>query len=442
MMFSKKEIQRLMVPLILEMFLSLLVGFADSVMVASAGNAAVSAVSLVDSISVLMVVLFSALANGGSVVIGQLLGRGEEERARGCGAQLMTLLLLASGIVTALLLFFTQGLLQLLFGSAEEEILVNCRIYYRILMSSVPFLALFNGGSALCRITGDSRTPMRISVIVNLVNIAGNAVCIYVLHMGVAGVALPSLLSRIVGVVLIVPVVTRQSFALSIRERSLYRLEGRTVKNIFSIAIPGAIENSMFQFGKILLMSLVSTLSTASITANAIGNTVGNMHNIIGMGINIGLTTIVSRCVGAGDYDGAERYTYRMVRWVYVAEGIADIGMLLAIPLVNRMYGVTGEAAQLSTYINLIHGVATILFWPIAFMFNNAMVAAGDSRFTMLVSSGAMWIGRVALSYLLISGFHFGVLSIWIAWVIDWFIRVAFFIPRWKSGIWKTKAIH
>ena len=431
-----------MLPLVLEQLLSFMVGLADALMVASVGNIAVSAVSLVDSVSVLMIVILSALANGGGAVVGQYLGRRETGHACSAATLLLLLLTAVSVVFTLLLYTFHSGILGLLFGRAEEAIRIDCRVYYMILMISVPMIALYSGASSVFRIYGDSRTPLRISLLMNAVNIAGNAVCIYGLKMGVAGAAIPSVLSRLVGMVLIMLLLKKHSWTAAVSETMKFAGARTITGNIITIGVPTAIENGMFQIGKIALMSLISTLSTASITANAIGNTVGNLHCVIGMGVNIGLTTIVSRCVGAGKYDQARAWTLRLMRSVYILQGLVTALLMLAMPVINQLYHVSGEAANLSTAINLIHGGATILFWPIAFMLNSSMAAAGDSRYAMLVSAGAMWVGRVALSFILILGFHFGVLSVWIAWIVDWFIRMAFFIPRWKGHRWETKGIR
>ena len=440
-LFSRRDLRQLMVPLILQQLLSLMVGLADAVMVAGVGNAAVSAVSLVDSVTVLMNVVLTALATGGGAVAGQYLGRKEPDRAREAGSLLMLLLLGMSLALTGLLYLFSDTVLGLLFGRAEEAIRTDCRTYYMIVMASVPFLAVSGGITSLFRIYGDSRTPMLVSLAVNAVNIAGNAVCIYGLGMGVDGAAIPSVISVALGMLAMLRLMAGRGFTMPLRQLRRAPFVRPILDGIVYIGLPSAVENGMFQIGKIALMSLVSTLSTASITANAIGNTVGNLRCFIGMGVNAGLTTIVSRCAGAGEYEQARRYTHRMLRLVYLLQGVTTVLLLAATPLINAMYQVTGEAARLSVQINLAHSIGTLLLWPIAFIPSSAMAAAGDSRYAMFVSAGAMWIGRVGLSYLLIRGFGFSVLSVWIAWSVDWVIRTAFFVPRWRGTKWQTKGV-
>lgn len=440
-MFTKTEILRLLIPLIIEQLLNYLVGLGDSVMVSSAGDAAVSAVSLVDTISVLMVNVFSALAAGGAIVVGQYLGRGTRERAQNAARQMMAVLLVLSVAVMALLLIFEEPILRFLFGKSEAVVQENCRTYYHIVMQSVPFIALYNGGAALFRGVGDSRTPMRISFLMNAVNIAGNALLIYGLRLGVAGVAIPTLVSRGIAMVLILVLSMRKSFPLNLRDLRYYRFEGLLVKQILSMGVPNSLESGMFQMGKILLFSLVSTLPTFAITANAIGNSMVTLHSVIGSSVNLGMVSIVSRCVGAGDYPQARWYIEHLVGFVYKVQGVTCSLMLAAIPLILRAYHATGETARLAGTIMLIHGIGIILIWPAAFCFNTGMRAAGDVRHTMVVAAGSMWLCRVGLGCLFVLVFHTGVLGIWFAWLIDWTFRICFFLPRYFSGKWETKAI-
>jgi len=408
--------------------------------VASAGEAAVAAVSLVDSVSVLMVNVFSALAAGGAIVVGQYLGHGSRQRARNAGQQLLVVLLALSVLTAGLLLVFEKSVLGLLFGRADMEVQENCRTYYHIVMQSVPFIALYNGGAALFRAVGDSKTPMRISFLMNAINVLGNAFLIYGLRMGVAGVAYPTLASRGVAMVVILVLTLRRSFPLSISAER-YRPEHRLVGQILSMGIPGGIENALFQTGKILLFSIVSTLPTAAITANAIGNTTTSLHGLVGQAVNLAMVSVVSQCVGAGDYPQARWYIEDLVKKIYVIQFFTGGAMLAAIPLILHIYNVSAETARLATIIMLIHGIGMIVVWPLAFSVNTGMRAAGDARYTMIIASVSMWVCRVGLGCFFVLVCNTGVLGIWYAWIIDWFFRIAFFLPRYFGTKWETKAI-
>lgn len=441
MLFSKENLRMLLFPIIAEQLLSYLVGMADSVMVASAGEAAVSAVSLVDSISVLFINIFTALAAGGAVAAGQCLGRRDSERARRSAEQLIVLLAVISGGITALLIIFQTGVLQLLFGSSDVAIRTDCEIYYHIVMLSVPFIALYNGGAALFRTVGNSRVPMRISLMMNGINICGNALLVYGFRMGVAGVAIPTVISRGAGMVLILALALKKDFSLNLRRLHHYRPEPHLIHNILSVGIPGGIENGMFQFGKLILMSLVSTLSVAEITANAIGNTMGSLHCFIGISANTAQTAVVSRCVGAGDYRQARWYMRYFLRFVYLTQGVVNLVLALAVPLTLRIYGVTADTGRYAMQIMLLHGISSALLWPPAFMLNAGMRAAGDSRFAMIISSVSMWLCRVGGAYFFILVCGVNVFGVWVAWIVDWLFRMAFFIPRYRGHVWESKAL-
>ena len=441
MLFSARDLRKLIVPLVAEQFLSYLIGLADSLMVSSAGEAAVSAVSQVDAISVLFIMMFTALATGGAVVAGQYLGRGEPGRARASAEHLTVLLFVISVGITALLLLCRENVLRILFGKTDPAVLENCRTYYRIVMYSVPCIALYNGGAAIFRTTGNSRTPMLISLLMNAINIVGNAVLIFVFKMGVAGVAIPTLVSRALGMIIIFALTVRKSFSLNLRGLVRFRPDWHLIGNILSIGIPAGVENGMFQFGKLILVSLASSLPLSQITANAIGNVVANFQGFMAMGINMAQIPVISRCAGAGDYRQARWYVRHYVALTYIFQGIWSVLMCATIPLILKAYGVSAETWHYGVWIMLIHGIGMCTLWPVAFMLNTAMRAAGDSKYVMVIASVSMWLCRVGGSYLLIRGFGVSVIGIWVAWTVDWVFRIIFFVPRYVGHKWETKAI-
>lgn len=196
-LFSNQDLKKLIVPLIIEQFLAVFVGMADSIMVASAGEAAVSGVSMMDTVFVLLINIFAALATGGAVVAGQCLGRQKQEEACQATTQLFLFVGAASAVVMAGMYLCRGWIVHGIFGGAEEEVLRNCETYLLIVSASIPFLALYNAGAATFRAMGNSKISMYVSLIMNGVNIGGNATFIYGLGWGVAGAAFPTLVSRI-----------------------------------------------------------------------------------------------------------------------------------------------------------------------------------------------------------------------------------------------------
>lgn len=433
--FSDRQVWVLLLPLITEQILSYLVGLADSVMVSHVSEAAVSAVSMVDSISILMLNIFSALATGGAVVIGQHWGHGDSVRSRQAARQLLVLVLGISLLVTALLELLRAPLLRAAFGRTDAAVLENCFIYFRITVLSIPFMALYQSCVALFRTLGDSLTPLWISLMMNAVNVGGNAWLIYGKGLGVAGVAIPTLVSRAAAAALILALALRPAFPLTLRGAP--RPEKGMARSILAVGIPAGVENSMFQLGKILLLSLVSTLPVAAITANAIGNTVGSFHVVVGISVNLGMVPLVSQCVGAWDFRQARYYIRKLMRIIYLAQGAVCVAAILAIPLITRLYHASPETARLASRVMLIHAGSSIFLWPTAFALNNGMRAAGDARFSMWISALSMWLFRVGLSYVLVLAVHTGVIGVWLAWTADWIFRSVCFAIRYRGHRWE-----
>lgn len=197
MRFSDADIKKLVVPLFFEQLLVMLVGIADTFMVSYAGDAAVSGVSLVNMFNTIFIYLFTALASGGAVVVSQYIGRRERASANLSGSQLLMFSTLLSAVLMAVSLIWNRQILRLLFGSVEADVMEACVTYLRISAYSFPAIAVYNAGAALCRSMNCTKVTLYISASSNVINIAGNAIGIFVLHAGVAGVAYPTLLSRI-----------------------------------------------------------------------------------------------------------------------------------------------------------------------------------------------------------------------------------------------------
>nr|WP_325298896.1 MATE family efflux transporter [uncultured Dysosmobacter sp.] len=440
--FSKEDLRRLIVPLVIEQLLAITVGLCDSVMVSQVGEAAISAVSLVDTVNVLLVNAFSALATGGAVIAGQYLGRRETEKAGHSGAQLLLFMGEVSLLVMALFYLGKGFVLNVVFGQVEPDVAAYANTYYMIVEASTPFLAIYSAGAALFRVMGNSRISMWVSLGMNIINVVGNAVLIFGVHMGVEGVAIPTLVSRAVAAAAMVLLLRRMP-GLPLRvERFTLRHDRYVVRNILRFGVPNGLESSMFQLGKILLLSTVAVLGTASVAANAIGNTVCTFQCVAGNALGLAMVTVVSRCVGAGSYEKARYYTRKLLRSTYLYMGGSIIVIGLALPLIMKLYNVSDQAAEYARQIILMHGGVAMVLWPASFTLPQALRAAGDTRFTMVISTVSMWTLRVGLGILLGRFWGFGVLGIWMAMFADWALRVAFFVPRFHGHTWETMGIR
>lgn len=439
-LFTNQKLLQLLWPLIIEQALSVLVGMSDTVMVSSVGEAAISGVSLVDMINNLIINIFAALATGGAVVTSQFLGARRREDACRSAGQLVTLSALLGVAVMAFCLCFSHAMLRLFFGQIDDDVMSAALTYFFITGLSYPFLALYNAGAAIFRSSGNSAISMRVSILMNVINVCGNAFCVFVLHMGVAGVAVPTLVSRAIGAALILRLTTHHDNPARVTWDGVRRFRPDMARNILYIGIPSAMENSLFQLGRVLVVSMISLFGTVHISANAVANNLDNVGCIVGQAMGLAMISVVGRCIGAGSPSQAIYYTKKLMLWDYIAQGLANAVVILALPLLLRMYTLSPETAELSRILILIHCGCGILLWPAGFVLPNALRAANDVRFTMMTSILSMAIWRLGFSYILCVNMQWGAVGVWIAMVVDWVCRVTCFVIRFVSGKWKRRA--
>ncbi len=439
-LFDNKALTALIVPLIVEQLLAVLVGMADSIMVANVGEAAVSGVSLVDNIMVLLINIFAALATGGAVVAGQYLGQKREKDACIAAKQLIWFIFLCSVGITAIVYLGRNFILHSVFGAIDADVMSSANTYLMIVTASIPFIALYNGGAAIFRAMGNSKVSMQVSIVMNVINVAGNAILIYGFHRGTEGVAIPTLVSRMVAAILILGLLCNQTRVLHLEKTLRYHLNGSMVKRILNIGVPNGLENSMFQLGKILVLSLVSTFGTSAIAANAVSNAVALFQILPGMAISLAVTTVISRCVGAGDYEQAKYYTRKLLKITYCCMAVTVALIFAVLPLIMKVYNLSAGTSAESEKILLFHGCSAILVWPIAFNLPAVFRASGDVRYSMITSIVSMWIFRIAFSYILGKYMGIGVFGVWIAMIIDWCFRAILFVYRYFSGKWQGRS--
>lgn len=437
-LFDNKALTALILPLIIEQFLAVLVGMADSIMIASVGEAAVSGVSLVDQVMLLIINLFGALATGGAVVAGQYLGRKNPEEADKAANQLIWFVTILAVGVMGLVYLGKNMILQGVFGQIEPDVMEYANTYLLIVTASVPFIALYNGGAAIFRTMGNSKITMTVSLIMNAINVVGNAILIYGFHCGVEGVAIPTLVSRMTAAILITVLLLNEKQVLHLQKTLRYRPEKETIKKILKIGIPNGLENSMFQLGKVLVLSLVSTFGTYAIAANAVCNVLASFQILPGMALSLAVTTVISRCVGAKDYEQVSYYTKKLLAISYISMFVTTIVICVALPFILDVYNLSPETAKVAEEIMIFHSVSCVLIWTPAFTLPSILRATGDAKTCMLISIPCMWIFRIGFSYILGKYFGMGVFGVWVAMVIDWVVRVIFFVLRYCRGKWKT----
>ncbi|MEI3179157.1 MAG: MATE family efflux transporter [Lachnospiraceae bacterium] len=436
-LFSRKDLVRLIIPLIVDQFLQVAVGLSDSIMVARVGEAAVSGVSLVDTVMLLIINIFTALATGGAVIAGQYLGRKDPKTGCEATAQLFNFTFLFSIFIMILGYLGQNVILYHVFGKIEPEVMKDSRTYLLIVLASIPMIAMYNAGAAIFRAMGNSNIAMKTSLLMNSINVFGNALLIFGFHRGVEGVAIPTVVSRGVACVVILVLLNDQKHELHILHPYPFKIKWNVLKKILYIGIPNGLENSMFQLGKIAVLSLVSGLGTASLAANAVGNNIANFAILPGMSFGFALLTVCAQCVGAGDFEQVKYYTKHMMRVEYLCLIASNLIVILALPFILSVYNLSDEAARYANDIILYHAACVVTIWPLSFTLPNTLRAAADVKVTMVLSIISMWVFRFGFSYLLTMEFHMGIFGVWVAMTIDWLVRGIFFVCRYKSGRWQ-----
>ena len=439
--FSNADLRKLILPLVVDQFLQAFVGLADSVMVSSVGEAAVSGVSLIDTVMVLIINIFTALATGGAVIAGQFLGKKRTEMACKATNQLLAFTLKASLAVMILGYLGRNLITHVIFGNIEADVLYNCNVYMMIVFASIPMIALYNAGAAAFRAMGNSSIAMKTSLLMNAINICGNAILIYGFHRGVEGVAIPTLVSRTVACIVMLIMLNNQKHMVHIYHPFSFKTDWSLLKKILYIGIPNGLENSMFQLGKIIVLSLVSTFGTYAIAANAVSNVLASFQVLPGMAIALAVTTVIARCVGAGDYEQVKYYTKKLLIITHISLVAANAIIVALLPVILRAYNLSDITAKTTEQIIIFYAVCCILFWPMSFTIPATFRASGDARMCMIISVVSMWIFRIIFSYILGKYMGMGVFGVWVAMIIDWLFRGGCFIVRYYSGKWKHQAI-
>ena len=405
-LFSSRDLRNLIIPLIIEQFLLIFVGLADSVMVSTVGEEAVSAVSLIDSVMILLINAFTALATGGAIVAGQAIGRGKPQEGCQVVDQLVLFISGLSVLIMALLYLGKPFVLHVVFGNIDPM--------------------------------GDSRTPMIMSLLMNGMNLMGNALLIYGFGLGIEGAAIPTLVSRIFAGITMIFLLLNQKKTLHLTKLLGIRFHRGILKKILSIGIPYGLENSMFQLGKIIVLSLVSTFGTVAIAANAVSNSVCMFAVLTGMACGYALSSVTAQCVGAGDYEQVRYYTKKIMAVSYISLFIMNILIVLLLPVIMKVYNLSPETGTLASRIILFHSVCAVTIWPASFTLSNTLRASNDARYCMLVSIFSMWIFRIGFSYLLAGHLRLGVFGVWASMIVDWLVRAIFFVIRYWRGKWQS----
>lgn len=437
-LFSNESLRKLLVPLVVEQVLVMTVGMVDTVMVASAGEASVSGVALVDMVNYLIITVMAALTTGGSVIISQYMGSRQPDRAERSAGQLMAVSTVLSAAILLLCLIGRDGILRLFFGAVESDVMAAARTYFFITACSFPFLGIYDTSAALYRVMGKTSVTMYISLGMNFINIAGDFVGVVILGAGVAGVAVPTLMSRMFAAMVMTGLAMGKKNSIRLRWHYVFTWDGDAVRRILRLAVPNGVENGLFALGKVLVTSIVSGFGTVQIAANGVANSIDQIAIMVVNAVNLAMVPVVGQCVGASDYPQAERYTEKLMKISYISTGLLGVAVAVLLPVLLPFYQLSADTLRLAALLILTHNLLALALHPTSFNLANSLRAAGDAQFTMKVGIGSMAIFRLGTAVLLGKWMRLGILGVWAAMGMDWLARSAAFMYRYKSKKWKN----
>lgn len=441
-MFSNKDLKKLITPLIVEQILLMMVGIADTIMISYAGEAEISGVALVDMVNYLIITVLSAVATGGAVVVSQYIGRKESENANRTAGQLFSIAFLISMGITVLCLLFFRQILSGLFGGVETDVMKAAQCYLLITACSFPFLGIYNSSSALFRSMNKTKVIMYVSLLMNVINVIGNAIGIFIFHAGVLGVAVPTLLSRAIAAIIMLVLSMQRRYEIYVTWKSLLSWNKKTAVAILKIAVPNGIENGLFALGRVLVTSIVALFGTTQIAANGVAGSIDQIASIATNAMNLAIIPVVGQCIGAGEYDQASYYTRKLMRITYLLIGIMGGSVIVTLPVILGFYELSAETRQMCIVLIIMHNVMAFLLHPTSFVLSNSLRAAGDVKVTMYIGVASMIIFRLGTAVLFGIVFGMGVVGVWVAMGMDWFARSIAFSIRYKGGQWrKVKVI-
>ena len=435
-MFSNRDLKNMIVPLFFEQLLVMLVGIMDTFIVSYVGEAAVSGVSLVNSFNTIFIYLFTALASGGAVVISQYIGNKDQKNSVRSSSQLLMFSTLLSIVLTCIVLMFHQAILSALFGKVEIDVMNACITYIVISALSYPFIAIYNAGASLFRSMGKTKTTMYVSLASNIINVIGNCIGVFVLHAGVAGVAIPSLIARAFSAIVITKLCFQQNQMTYYTKKDLFAFDTDILRKVLSIAVPNGIENGIFQFVKVALSSVVALFGTYQIAANGVAQSIWSLAALMGVTLGPVYITVIGQCMGSGNQEQAKYYFKKLNKLAIVLSIVWNLIVLALTPLFMHFYQLSSETLQLIFYLVVIHGVFNAIVYPISGPLSNGLRAAGDVKFTMIVSIASTLLARFVFSIIFAIYLNMGVIGIAFAMCLDWTIRAVIFYCRYRSLKW------
>ena len=439
--FTDRQFVAIVLPLFIDRLLQLVVGVADTFVISFAGEQAVSGVSLVNQFNNVFIFVSTALASGGAVIISQYIGSKNRDKAGEAGSQLLMAATVFSLLVSALIYMIRSGILHFLFGHVEQAVMDAALTYLAVTVLSYVGIAVYDAGAAMYRSMGRTRVTMYVSLIYNMVNLVGNVIGVFVLRAGVLGVAWPTVISRLLGAVIITVLCFNEKNAVVYQKKSIFCFDPEMLKRVLNVAVPNGVENGVFQFVKVALSSIVSLFGTSQIAANGIAQNFWSLSNAFGNAGSPAFTTVIGQCMGDENEEAAEYYFHRFDKILALGGLIWNVILQAMLPFVLHFYAVSDETRSLIFWAVLVHNAFGFWLFPYWNSTAAGLRAAGDIRFTMVTAVFSTVCVRLVLSYLLGVSLGMGLKGVVVAMIADWVVRGGILIWRVRTGKWKSRRL-
>jgi len=431
-----KEIIAIIIPILVDQAFLILMSFLNTAMISSAGVAAVSAVSMVDSLNIFLINVFVAVATGGTVIVAQYKGKGNPEMVSKTATQAITAVTLFSLVISVLFIVFHMPVLHLLFGQAEPDVFQNARLYLIGSCVSYPFIAIFEAVTGSLRGVGETKPCLNLSLLMNLMNTTLNVLFITILHMGVEGLMISILLSRIVGMAASLIYIIKYNETIHFRIKNTLHIDFSILKKVMFIGLPFAAEQMFFNGGKLLTQTFIVQLGTLAMTAYAISNSIALLFQIGPNALGIAVVTIVGQSMGQRNILDAKKFTKSIIILSSIFFVATSVILVPFFPVMMKLFHPPGEIIPTIFTMILISAIAQPFLWSPSFIMPSALRAAGDSTFTSIASLLSMWLLRVVLGYILGITFGFGIIGVWVAMIVEWGARGLIFFIRFRGKKW------
>ncbi|MFB6465489.1 MATE family efflux transporter [Cytobacillus sp. Hz8] len=431
-----KQVIALIIPILVDQAFLIFMSLLNTAMISSAGVAAVSAVSMVDSLNIFLVNVFIAVATGGTVIVAQYKGSRNAAMVSKTATQAISAVTIFSLLISAFVIIFNEPTLKLLFGKVDLDVFQNAKIYLIGSCISYPFIAIFQAVSGALRGVGETKPCLSLSLLMNLTNTGLNVLLITTLHMGVIGLVISTIVARVIGMLASITYIKKYNRTLSFKFRNALRIDFTILKKIMFIGLPFAAEQLFFNGGKLLTQTFIVQLGTLALTANAISNSITLLFQIGPNSLSISILTVVGQCMGRRNIGDARKFIKSFIGLSSILYVVTSAILLPLFPALMKMFSSPDEIQHTIFILVLITAIAQPILWSPAFVLPSALRAAGDSNFTSITSLLTMWLFRVVSGYVLGITLGFGITGVWLAMIGEWAVRGIIFEWRFKGNKW------